>query len=194
MMSRWFAPAILVLFLTTAVFCPGPSASGQALIRSASPQDAGQPINPNNTLYGWPNVYTGPTVGYFSATPNDPELAKLVNMERSLERDAAKLVKDYAGTEKESERTKLKTRIEEMLTKQFDAQQKRRDVELTRLETQVKRLRDLMKKRSEARQTIVDKRVDQLLREAEGLGWTAPRGLSTPAAQPLVPEIRRPIE
>jgi hypothetical protein len=41
-------------------------------------------------------------------------------------------------------------------------------------------LREIMRKRSESRQTIIDKRLDQLLREADGLGWTLPPGTTAP--------------
>jgi len=37
-------------------------------------------------------------------------------------------------------------------------------------------VRELMRKRTDAKQTIVEKHLDQLIREAEGLGWTAPPG------------------
>ena len=64
------------------------------------------------------------------------------------------------------------------MEKEFDLQQKRRDLDLVRVEARLKKVRDLMKKRSEARQSIIDKRLDQLIREAEGLGWTPPAGIS----------------
>jgi hypothetical protein len=47
-----------------------------------------------------------------------------------------------------------------------------------------------MKKRGDARQDIVKNRLDQLIREADGLGWTAPPGIpqtnysATPYAVP----------
>jgi hypothetical protein len=111
---------------------------------------------------------------------NDPEMLKIWNEEANAEREAARLIKDYAGTDKEDQREKIKGKLSDVLGKEFDFQQKRRDLELSRLEAQVKKLRDLMKKRNDARQTIVEKRLDQLIREAEGLGWTAPRAVAVP--------------
>jgi hypothetical protein len=35
-----------------------------------------------------------------------------------------------------------------------------------------------MKKRADAQKSIVEKHLDQLLREADGLGWTPPGGAS----------------
>jgi hypothetical protein len=37
-------------------------------------------------------------------------------------------------------------------------------------------VRELMTKRSQERKVIIDKRLDQLVREAEGLGWAPPPG------------------
>jgi hypothetical protein len=125
---------------------------------------------------------------YASPAQADPELAKLLEKEIALARETAALTKEYAATENEENRAKIKAKLGDSLGKQFDLQQKRRDVELTRLEAQMKKLRDVMKKRSDARTTIVDKRLDQVLREADGLGWSAPRGLSnSPAVSPVTP-------
>lgn len=127
-----------------------------------------------------------PGFEYASPAQADPELAKLLEKEITLARETAALTKEYAATENEENRAKIKGKLGDSLGKQFDLQQKRRDVELTRLEAQMKKLRDVMKKRSDARTTIVDKRLDQLLREADGLGWSAPRGLSnSPTVSPF---------
>jgi hypothetical protein len=124
----------------------------------------------------------------YGVRANDPEMAKLCNEEAKAEREASRLIRDYAHSDKEEQRDKIKGKLAEVLGKEFDLQQQRRDLELGRLEAQVKKLRQLMKKRSDSRQTIVDKRLDQLIREAEGLGWTAPVGpafSNVPAVTPL---------
>ena len=114
------------------------------------------------------------------ATPHDKELSGLIKEETKAAGEASHLMKEYAGADNEDKRAKIKTKVQEALGKQFDAQQKRRDLELTRLEAQTKKLRDLMKKRTDARTTIIEKRLDQLLREADGLGWASPHGPTIP--------------
>ena len=52
--------------------------------------------------------------------------------------------------------------LAEALQKQFDLQQKRRDLEVAHIEAQLKKLREVMRKRGESRQTIIDKRLDQM--------------------------------
>ena len=114
------------------------------------------------------------------ATPHDKELSELIKEESKAAGEASHWMKEYAGADNEDKRAKIKTKVQEALGKQFDAQQKRRDLELTRLEAQTKKLRDLMKKRTDARTTIIEKRLDQLLREADGLGWASPHGPTIP--------------
>jgi len=104
----------------------------------------------------------------------------LLGEEGNLERETANLVEEYSRTEDEAQRGKTRAKLAETLQKQFDLQQKRRDLEVARIEAQLKKLRDIMRKRGESRQTIIDKRLDQLLREAEGLGWTPPHGTPGP--------------
>jgi TolA-binding protein len=84
------------------------------------------------------------------------------------------LLKQYAAAKDEKGRGDAKKRLAEVLGRQFDLQQAQEEKELTRLEEQLKRLRDLMKKRQAARQTIIDHRLDQLVRETQGLGWLPP--------------------
>jgi hypothetical protein len=122
----------------------------------------------------------------------DPELSKLLSAESSAEREVNGLVAEYSRKEDDKERAKVKEKLSAALSKQFDLQQKRREHELAKVEAQVKKLRELMKKRGEERKAIIDRRLDQLMREAEGLGWTPPPGLrssdsylrSEPGAQP----------
>jgi hypothetical protein len=127
----------------------------------------------------------------YTGQPRDPELAKLIDVEVTAEREVGRLTKEYAKTEGNEARTKVKDKLSAALVKQFDAQQKRRDLELDRVEKQVKKLRDLMKKRDEERKTIIDRRLDQLVREADGLGW-APPAVRQPGSgnYPLVPAQR----
>ncbi len=113
---------------------------------------------------------------YGQGQKRDPEMAKLLDAEGRADREVQKLMVDYKRTEDADERGKIKTKLGDALSKQFDAQQKRRDLELTRVEARLKKLRELMKKRGEERKTIIERRVDQLVRDAEGLGWAPPPG------------------
>jgi hypothetical protein len=88
------------------------------------------------------------------------------------EREAALLTAEYGRTTDEKERSKVKESLAKALEKEFDLHQKARSQEIEQIEARVKRLRNLMDKRNQARKTIVNARLDQLIRDSEGLGWT----------------------
>jgi hypothetical protein len=137
---------------------------------AASQTTTAQDAMPKGALWG------GNSNVPFGMAPQhrDPEVAKLIDAEVTAEREVNRLTKEYAKTEGNEARTKVKEKLAVALEKQFGAQQKRRDLELDRVEKQVKKLRDLMKKRDEERKAIIDRRLDQLVREADGLGWAPP--------------------
>ncbi len=85
--------------------------------------------------------------------------------------EAQQLAQKYAGEKSESGREKIKGQLTELLKDQFDARQKRHQEEIKQLEDQIKKLKDLIDRRQENRQDIIARRLDQMLREAQGLGW-----------------------
>jgi hypothetical protein len=125
-------------------------------------------------------------LGVWARRGGDAEMDKLVQEEAATEREVAALIESYTHTEGDKGRSDIKSKVATALEKEFDLQQKRRDLELSRVEARLKKVRELMKKRSEARQSIIDKRLDQLLREADGLGWTPPPGVNLHQNNPFV--------
>ncbi|HZV03935.1 MAG TPA: hypothetical protein VE999_02495 [Gemmataceae bacterium] len=90
--------------------------------------------------------------------------------EAELAQKSHELVKQLAKAEGEK-KEKIKDQLTDTLGKQFDARQKRHQDEIAALEKQIKKLKELVEKRKENRREIISKRLDQLVREAEGLGW-----------------------
>jgi hypothetical protein len=90
--------------------------------------------------------------------------------EMQLAHQCDSLVKQLAKATGE-EKEKVKTKLTEAIDKQFDLRQKRHEAEITALENQLKKLKDMVQKRQENRRDIVSKRLDQLVRDSEGLGW-----------------------
>ncbi|HWB09313.1 MAG TPA: hypothetical protein VG826_08820 [Pirellulales bacterium] len=119
-------------------------------------------------------VVTGP--GMHGAPEEEGEMAKLRELDAQLDRQAESLLKQLSEATGGKDRAKLKLSLEETLGQQFDAQQKVRELEVASIEARVKKLRDVINKRNEARRTIIEKRLDQLLSEADGLGWNSPAG------------------
>jgi hypothetical protein len=91
--------------------------------------------------------------------------------EREKESQARELLDRYSKSEDESERGRLLEELTTVAGSQFDLRQERREQELKQLEEQLKRLRTLHQRRAQEKDRIVRDRVQQLVRESEGLGW-----------------------
>jgi flagellar motility protein MotE (MotC chaperone) len=113
-----------------------------------------------------------------SAVPRDNPYWQVYNGADTVnfQHQSAQLAKQYVKTEKEDEKKDLKKKLADVLAKQFDAQVNQQQKELADLERQIANLKALLKKRLDAKTTIIDRRMDQLIQDAEGLGWTAPGG------------------
>lgn len=90
--------------------------------------------------------------------------------EMELQRQTEDLVKQLGKAEGEK-RDKIRGLLTETLGKQFDRRQKRHEGEIAALEAKVRKLKDVVDKRKENRREIISRRMDQLVRDAEGLGW-----------------------
>jgi len=110
------------------------------------------------------------------ASDDDPEMVELAQAEATLANESEELVGRFAETDNAADRKQLAGELRQTLAKQFEVQRKRRELELNRIEERVRKLRDQIKKRDDARETIIDRRLDQLINEVEGLGWTPPAG------------------
>jgi hypothetical protein len=99
-----------------------------------------------------------------AAWPVSPE-------EAAIAQQAEQAAHRVSEAKSDSDRDKAKSDLRELLEKQFDLRQQRHEKEITALETQVKKLKDLVRKRTDNRREIVSKRLDQVLNDAEGLGW-----------------------
>lgn len=103
--------------------------------------------------------------------------SQLEQSHSKLDREGESLASQYAEATDDVERQKIRAQLAELLSRQFELQQQIREDEVAQLEARVKKLRGVIEKRKEARQSIVGNRLEQLLRDADGLGWAeAPSG------------------
>ncbi len=91
--------------------------------------------------------------------------------EANVAQEADQLARKLAETKSDTEREKIKTQLGELLKQQFDLRQKRHAHEIEELEAQIKKLKNLVDKRQENRNEIIARRLEQILRESQGLGW-----------------------
>ncbi len=99
------------------------------------------------------------------------EQNKLAQSEAALARQAEELKHLLERNRGDARRSEFRTKLSKNLGEQFDLRQKRHAMEIEALETQVKKLKELVRKRQESREDIISRRLDQIEREADGLGW-----------------------
>lgn len=105
--------------------------------------------------------------------PSHDEANELLRRERDLADSTRQLLQELRKVESEDERAPITRKLASVVEEQFDIRQQVRERELEALETRIQRLRDLHEKRADAKAEIVERRVEQLVRDAEGLGWSS---------------------
>ncbi|SRR5579883_2733000 len=122
-----------------------------------------------------PQVLTPPgspdAVMRYQLYANRPHVFTWTAEDGGLNHQAEQLARKLADSKSDGDREKLKGQLTEVLEKQFDQRQKRHEEEIKALEAQIKKLRDMVEKRQENRRDIISRRLDQILKESQGLGW-----------------------
>ncbi|MBA3314126.1 MAG: hypothetical protein M3552_20665 [Planctomycetota bacterium] len=78
---------------------------------------------------------------------------------------------DWKAAGTDDVRDDVKQRLRSILEEVFAARQQAHEQEIAELEEKVKQLREQLERRREKQKEIIDFRMEQLVREAEGLGW-----------------------
>lgn len=91
----------------------------------------------------------------------DPEMYALLKQDQDLDRESHDLAMQLRRAPTD-QKDSLKTKLTEVVTKQFQARQARRELEIKRLESELTRIRDQIKKRSDAKDSIIQRRVSEL--------------------------------
>ena len=105
---------------------------------------------------------------------------------------SAQLAKEYVKAETEDLKREFRKKLGDLLSQQFEQQAKQQQRELEELEHQIATLRATLKKRQDAKTTIIDRRIEQLLQEADGLGWSSPDNTRNRNYTVPVPSINAP--
>jgi uncharacterized protein YlxW (UPF0749 family) len=92
----------------------------------------------------------------------------------SLHTQSAQLAHQYVKAVKEDEKKALREKLTDALGQQFDQHVQQQQREIKELEKQLASLKALLKKRVGAKTAIVERRLEQLVQAAEGLGWNGP--------------------
>ncbi|HEY3392736.1 MAG TPA: hypothetical protein VGK58_08510 [Lacipirellulaceae bacterium] len=86
-------------------------------------------------------------------------------------RQTQQLIKRWKASKEAAERQKIETQLTQMLKREFAARLAAHEREIKQLEDKVRQLRQRLTLRREKQDEIVDHRLQQILREAQGLGW-----------------------
>jgi hypothetical protein len=90
-----------------------------------------------------------------------------------LQTESAQLAKQYVEA-KEGEKSDIRKHLTEVLNHQFDQHIQEQQKELNELEKRLTHLKEVLRKRLDAKSTIVERHAEQLIQDAAGLGWNAP--------------------
>jgi flagellar basal body L-ring protein FlgH len=177
-MKTTYAVALLtsLALVAMAASVPAQQDTFQAQRRST---DAAPTEKPSTTFYQndlEPRVNQQPRSVLFSTDRalgigDIPARDQFAVEESTLANEANEIRHHLESTTTDAQRSEIRTKLAENLGKQFDVRQKRHGLEIEALEMQVKKLKELVRRRQESRAEIISRRVDQILREADGLGW-----------------------
>lgn len=122
-------------------------------------------------------IESGEPIGtYYQFTP-DKELSedekRIFKRDRDLTRDTRTLLATYAKTTGSAKKQEVAESLKQTVAEHFGIKQQIRETQLVELETRVKRLRELHDNRESAKATIIEKRFQLLIDEANGLGWSS---------------------
>jgi hypothetical protein len=106
-----------------------------------------------------------------SANDEPDEMRQASSEAAAAENAAQNAAQEFSAAKDEVAKAEARSKLRAALQKQFETRQKYRDLEIVQLEAEVKHLRELHQKREAAKSQIIDARLDQLVRSAEGLGW-----------------------
>ncbi len=101
----------------------------------------------------------------------DEETIELMDQDRALGKGIAVAAARLRSARDEAERAELQQQIAAEVAQQFEVRQSIRERELEQLSAQIVRLRTLHDQRTAQKDRIVNDRVNQVLRDAVGLGW-----------------------
>jgi hypothetical protein len=100
-----------------------------------------------------------------------PAARAVGNEEAVLERRVDVLSQQLEAADSDERRGEIKAQLGDILGRQFDLRQKRHALEIEGLEARIRKLRQLVQKRQENRAEIISHRLDQIVRDSQGLGF-----------------------
>jgi hypothetical protein len=124
---------------------------------------------PGGVPGGYPGVYQGGLPGGMAMPPGG-------TYPRRPDRMIDDLIAKWMASQNDSDRGKNEQELRATLTKQFQERLGVQEKEIEQLEARVKQLREKLELRRKHQDEIITFRIQQLFREAQGLGWGSEAG------------------
>lgn len=140
--------------------------SAPSALPAATPAAGGDVLITAPTIAPFSGLVPGPAINEMQLK-NAEQLRNLSNLEKQVQES----LDAYAKSDNAQVRETMKLQIVKQLEQQFELRQKLREEELQALESKLNKLRAQVTRRREKKFEIIQHRVDQLLRDADGLGW-----------------------
>lgn len=106
--------------------------------------------------------------GFSAGFEHDEDMAELLRADRELEQKTIQLAHRYR-TARPDDKEKVRKELTEVVNKHFEVRQQRRELQVRRMQESLENLRTAIKKRADAREEIVKKRINNLTGEEAGL-------------------------
>ncbi|MGO9110830.1 MAG: hypothetical protein ACLP9L_16540 [Thermoguttaceae bacterium] len=149
-------------------------------ISNAAPDPFADPTNPHGELRINPGKPAGSSSSSVDYTVTQTVKEEFVRDQTKMQ-TVNELVNKWKQARNKSDRDKVQQSLHAALKEQFQARLDAHEKEVEKLETEVKRLREQLELRRTKQDEIVKFRLEQLLRDAQGLGWgTEPVTMPTP--------------
>jgi hypothetical protein len=157
------------------------SGTASSVSSSISPAASNATRVQNTDLYGTTSATSG------------RDLDPLQKSDRDHADSTRTLLAQYQRSTDQDERKKLSDELEKVVTEHFEIRQKIRAQELEELNAQIRRLQELHDRREQDKSQIINDRLRQLLRDAEGLGWGPNDLKGADDLQPFGETVRPPM-
>lgn len=101
----------------------------------------------------------------------DPETRERMKEIGGLEKQSMELAKQYRGAETDEEKQSIAGDLKQVLVRTFDMKLLNQQKNMERLEKRLEELKNLLEKRKESRNDVIQKRFDELTGKTEHMKW-----------------------
>lgn len=117
---------------------------------------------------------------------------------RRVGNDLQKALQEFSSAESDDDKSDAKKKVKSELEKQYDAFLERDQARVDQLFDRLKKLEEQLERRKEAKDRLVELKLEMLISQAEGLGWPSDNSgmiFRTPgASSPFDGDLYTPVE